>query len=304
MAGRADAHLGAIAAGHHGLIARRDALRVLSKAAVARRVRSGVWHRVHEGVYRPAGAPETWEQRLLAACWAGGERGVVSHRSAAAIWNLPGSDRELVEITGPRWRRSRHDGVVAHESKHLDERDLTEVNGLVTTRPVRTVVDLAAVLEPRTLEEAVDELLRREGVDVGTLGRCLERLGGTIRAGGAVLAALLEDRLGEPLGASGLETRLLRALRTAGLPKPACQYEIRARGRLLARVDAAYPEHRIAIEADSYRWHGGRGKFELDLARRNRLTAAGWVVVHVTARELDDGAPAALAALRRALPAA
>jgi very-short-patch-repair endonuclease len=67
---------------------------------------------------------------------------------------------------------------------------------------------------------------------------------------------------------------------------------------LIARVDLAYPDLRIAVEYDSGRWHSGRRRRESDLERRNRLTAVGWRVVHVTASQLAAGAPTAIATLR------
>jgi very-short-patch-repair endonuclease len=69
------------------------------------------------------------------------------------------------------------------------------------------------------------------------------------------------------------------------LPIP--QYGIRERGRLLARVDFAYPDIRLAIEVDGYRWHSGRAGWEHDLERRNKLTAIGWRVIHVTSSDLE-----------------
>jgi very-short-patch-repair endonuclease len=65
-----------------------------------------------------------------------------------------------------------------------------------------------------------------------------------------------------------------------------CQHEVREGGRVLARVDFAYPDLRIAIEVDGYRWHSGRARWERDLGRRNDLTALGWRVVHVTSSDL------------------
>src|SRR5690242_11679287 len=103
--------------------------------------------RVYESVYRVAGCPPSWEQQLLAACWAGGERSIGSHRSAAALWSLPGGV-ELLEITAPRWRRSRHEGVVSHESRRFDPLDVAVVRGAIpVTRPARTFLDLCALAE-------------------------------------------------------------------------------------------------------------------------------------------------------------
>jgi very-short-patch-repair endonuclease len=77
-------------------------------------------------------------------------------------------------------------------------------------------------------------------------------------------------------------------LRRARIDGLVAQHEIRVRGRVVARVDFAVPAARLAIEADSYRWHSGRKNWQEDLARRNALTSLGWRVIHVTWGDLDD----------------
>jgi very-short-patch-repair endonuclease len=66
----------------------------------------------------------------------------------------------------------------------------------------------------------------------------------------------------------------------------------------VARVDLAYPELRLAIEYDGA-WHDERGQFTKDRRRLNRLAAAGWTVLHVTAADLHD--PEALVARIQAM---
>ena len=73
----------------------------------------------------------------------------------------------------------------------------------------------------------------------------------------------------------------------AKLPIPVPQYPIIASGELLARVDFAYPSARIAIEADGSRYHSTQVDRDNDRYRRNRLTAAGWILYHVTWGDLD-----------------
>src|SRR5256885_8992676 len=117
----------------------------LTRRQVDYLVRSRRLERMYQSVYRVAGCPASWEQNLLAACWAGGERSIVSHRAAAALWQLP-CGVELLEITAPRGRRSRHNGVIAHESKRFDPLDITVVKGAIpVTRPARTFLDLCAL---------------------------------------------------------------------------------------------------------------------------------------------------------------
>jgi len=65
-----------------------------------------------------------------------------------------------------------------------------------------------------------------------------------------------------------------------------------------ARVDAAYPEQRIALEYDSYEHHTGRGALVRDATRRNLLTRIGWTVVTVTAEDLRLGCTAVAATVR------
>ncbi len=58
-------------------------------------------------------------------------------------------------------------------------------------------------------------------------------------------------------------------------------------GGFVARVDLAFPEHRLAVEYDGA-WHGQAGQLARDRRRPNRLTATGWRVLFVTAADLRD----------------
>jgi very-short-patch-repair endonuclease len=69
----------------------------------------------------------------------------------------------------------------------------------------------------------------------------------------------------------------------------------------VARVDLAFPEHRVAVEYDGA-WHAERGQFAKDRRRLNRLVAAGWTVLHVTAADMRD--PEALVSRIRTMLAA
>lgn len=66
-------------------------------------------------------------------------------------------------------------------------------------------------------------------------------------------------------------------------------------------VDFAFPASCLAIEADGYRWHSGRVHWEHDRERRNRLTLAGWRVIHVTWSDLSRRPEAVIETVRRAL---
>jgi very-short-patch-repair endonuclease len=305
-----DAVVGRLAAARHGVVSRAEALAAgVTPAAIRHRLATGRWQRLHVGVYRIAGAPETWRQRLAAACLAAGPGAIASHRAAARLWGLPAVEAAGVEVSAPRGRSLRRPGVPAHRPRRLDPVDVTELDGIPVTTPARTLVDCAAVLDPAALEEALDDALRRGLVSLPRLRwrvRCLARRG---RPGVAALRALLEARgAGEAVPESVLETRMARLLRGRGLPPPCRQHPVRDRGRVVAVLDFAYPEARLAVEVDGRRYHSGRLRWQRDLARGNVLTALGWRVLHVTAEDLrlrsEQVVATVAAALARALPPA
>ena len=101
-----------------------------------------------------------------------------------------------------------------------------------------------------------------------------------------------------------METKLKQLLRRHDLPIPAFQYEIYHGGRFVARVDAAYPELRIAIEYDSYEHHTGKQAIVRDNDRRNILRRIRWQVVTFTAADLQRDGGHAIEALTAAMRAA
>src|SRR5262249_36534901 len=123
---------------------------------------SGALVRTWHGAYRVAGAPGSWRGDLLAACWAGGRRALVSHRSAAQLWEIGGGDDSLIELVCPRWRRARHEGLVVHETNAIGRRDLAVIDGIPVTSIERTLLDLGAVRSPVVVERAVEAALRKE----------------------------------------------------------------------------------------------------------------------------------------------
>jgi very-short-patch-repair endonuclease len=256
------------------------------------------------GVYRVAGAPPSWRQRLLAACLACGRGAVASHRAAAALWAFPGVAEGTVEVSVPGERRVARPGILVHRASALPHVDLAVVDAVPVTAPTRTVVDLAAVAPPEVVEEALDDAIRRGLTTPRRLAWRLEALGCQGRRGAAAIRALLAARGAGPVPESVLETRLLRVLATAGLPAPVRQHRVRAAGRSVAVVDAAYPGSRVAVAAEGYRWHGGRARWARDLARRNALTALGWRVIHVTWSDLQDRPEEVVGLIGRALASA
>lgn len=227
-----------------------------------------------------AGQRGSVAQSSLAACLAAGGDAVAAGRTAAALWRLDIRPGRAVEIMSTRLIRLP--GVRAHRVRRLPRADRGRTQGVPVTSVARTLADLAPQLTSHALEQAVDDALRRGILSVERLRRCVTALAAGRRPLGAlpdILGARLEA---SEVGDSALEARALRSLRRAGLP-PETQYRVEVAGRRY-RLDMAYPEHRVAIEADGWEWHGQRGAFDADRQRANELVAAGWRILRFTSR--------------------
>ena len=165
------------------------------------------WESPYRGVYRLAGAPRSWRQGLLAACLAAGDGAVASHRAAAALWRLPGLDESIFEISVPKNRRVRHQGLMVHQLGGLAPLDVTRIEAIPVTNPCRTLIDLAGAVPADTLEEALDDALRRRLVSLSRLRWRLAELGRRGRPGIGTIRTLVQSRAGnDGIPESVLET--------------------------------------------------------------------------------------------------
>jgi hypothetical protein len=235
----------------------------------------------------------------MAASLHAGPGAAVSHRAAAALWRLEGIGTGTVEITTSRLIRAA--AIVSHGSP-LSRRHVAWIGPIPVTDPARTLLDLGAVVPPGIVERALDDALRRDLTTLDRLWRRLRAEAERGRSGVGVLRQVLEAR--DPSSVppeSELEARLGRLIIASGLPAPVAQHEIRVGTRLLGRVDFAWPDAMVAVEADGYRFHGGRPAWQRDLARRNRITVRGWRMIHVTWDDVTRRPETVTAALRAAL---
>jgi very-short-patch-repair endonuclease len=276
--GPPDRRIATIAAAQRGRIARGQLLSAgISNSAIRRRIVRGLLHPEHPGVYAVGhAAPQPWsrETTALLSC---GMAAVLSHRSAAELWELipaDGPDRR-VEVTVAGRQTGRPPGVIVHRSAILTGRDVALRHGLPVTSPARTLLDEAEILADRELERALDEAIIQKLVDRAAIDDVLSRAAG--RHGAPALAGVLE-RYGEPARTrSEAERRFLALVKAAKLPIPLVNHPIRG-----YTIDFMWPRQRLAVEIDGYRYHSARGAFERDRAKGANLAAAGLCVVRFT----------------------
>ncbi|MEY2437241.1 MAG: hypothetical protein QOF97_2077 [Acidimicrobiaceae bacterium] len=269
-------HVAALAARHHGLVSRGQLRRIgVEDTVIARWVAHGRLERIAPEVYRIAGCPETWAQRVMLATLDTG--GWASHRAAAALHGLDGHPGRQVEVVVQRWKRSgRRPGYIVHETKDLKGVDLTTRSGIPSTSLVRTLIDLPAVEHAFRAEQALDHACRtNSGILNPTRQRFVEvaRRG---RNGTRVMRRLLNERPGDyiPVGSS-FEQKALRIIRRLDLPEPIRQLKI-TDGDFVAFPDISWPPVRFFIECDSLAFHFGKRSHDWDRRRRRRLKRLGW----------------------------
>lgn len=263
------------AAAQHGLITWQQLGDAgVASSTIAGWVRAGRLVQVQPRVYRVTGAPVTWHQQVLAAVLAAGPGAAASHRTAAVLWAM--LEDGTIEIVVPRGRTPRLRGVIVHQT-----RDLIPVArrfGIPVTSPMRTIVDLGAVVPAAVVELALDAAEVARLCAVAAVEWELARIARPGRRGAGPLRQVLDRRalLGTPPDGM-LEPRFARLCKAAGLPPAAFQFRV---GRY--EIDFAYPDLLLAIEVDGYGPHASRRAFQKDRDRQNDLVARGWTVLRFT----------------------
>jgi very-short-patch-repair endonuclease len=232
-------------------------------------------------VHVTADVPVTHALRARAAAGVLRPGAVVTGRSAAVLWGIDLAEPEDdVELTLPPDAHPVRTAGVRVRRAVLDPRRVCSHRGVRVSDPVSTTVALAGSLP---LEEAVVAVDRMTFSRVAGLAE-VRALAGAL-AGRGCRRARTACALADGLAQSPQETKLRLLLWRSELPAPVAQHRVVHGGRFVAEVDFGWPEHRVAVEYDGL-WHAEPGQFAKDRRRLNRLTAAGWRVVFVTAADL------------------
>jgi very-short-patch-repair endonuclease len=241
----------------------------LDKDGISRRVKSGRLHRIHRGVYAVGHASIGFEGRCMAAALALGDRAVVSHRSAAALWGMLPAHGGVIDLTipGDGGRKTRSD-IRVHRSVTLIARLTTRQRGIPVTKPSRTLRDLR-----RTGPQPVFRAALRRALDL--------RL---IRSSGIPEADLTR---------SELERLFLALCRRHRFPQPEPNVRL---GRY--EVDFLWRDRGLVVETDGFHHHGHRAAFESDRAKDAHLQSLGYRVFRFTYRQVHDHPAEVAASLR------
>ena len=246
-----------IAARQHGVVTRDQVLGAgVSAEGIKRRVKKGLLIPVFRGVYRVGHRAPSVESHFIAAVFACGDGAVLSGQAAAYLYGLVKRPPPFPEVTAKTERRVK--GVITRRCRGLNRSETTVYRRIPITTVPRTLVDLAALLGPEELMRAVHEADVRHR----TKPRHVEAIlrGRPNAAGAGELRAIVSGETRVTL--SRLEKRFIALLKEAGLPLPQTNRPAGAH-----RVDCRWPEYRLTVELDSYRYHNTRYAWEQDRER-------------------------------------
>lgn len=280
---------------------REEALALgMTSSTLGRRVDEGILVRLSYGVFALPGSIPALIPDLAAACKKLGA--VVSHQSAAVLHEMARFSRAAPSVSVPRRRTHQFGSVHVHQLTDLIDDHITLIQQIPVTDPERTMVDLAAVLRPGRFENLLDNAIAAGQVDFDRLVELVTSLGRRGKPGTALLRRCLETRLGQPAAsATILEVELLDLIARSGLPMPTPQFHAPWLKPINGRVDLAYLDERLVIEADSRRWHTLLNSFEVDRERDNAATLAGWRTLRFTWSQIVETPERVVHAIRAAL---
>ena len=199
------------------------------------------------GVYAVGWPALNQKRRWMAAVLAGGEGAVLSHRSAAALWEFGSQANGGIDVSVRRRCELRRDGIQFHARPSLRVEDILRRDDIPATSPTRTLLDLATELDAIPLERAVNDADKRGLVDPETLREHLNLYKGQP---GVRPLRLLLDKLFFQLSDSDLEIYFRRIIKTAQLPIPLSKQRVNR-----FEVDFFWPNLGLVVETDGLRYH-------------------------------------------------
>jgi hypothetical protein len=243
---------------------------------------------MRRGVWAVAGAPETYEQVVLAAVLAAGDFAWASHRTAAAIYGLRVPRPDAIDILTLPNRRLHLEGIHQHRNKSIRTDDVSKHRGVRVTSIAKTLVDCLPWLPDPMFKHAVDDARRRRLMTYEQAVEAHEFLDRGRKTGRHLVVparGVLADR--HDPGGSDRELDVLDVLRRAGLPLPVQQHPVFVAGQLRF-LEYAYPDALVYIEWDGFAEHGLiRSIFDDDRDRDAELGLLGWFGLHVTSNTTE-----------------
>jgi len=272
--------------GLHGVFIGSHA--VAQGAVTRRQLQSGLYRRLLHNVYADPRLAADHQLFARGALLVMPDAAVLAGRTAAAWYDAPfAAPSDAVLVLAPpdtSWRGPR--GVRVHRRPVEDKEVVTleDGDGLVRlTSPLRTAWEICA-LEPMASAVALLDAMTRAGhLDAPTLNGLVTSTSGRWGSRRVAKVVPLVDGRSQSPPESWVRVACIRA----GLPLPVPQFVVLAGHEFLGQVDLAWPEQRVIVEYEgAYHFEGVQ--IARDDRRYERLIAAGWRVIRLSAADIRD----------------
>lgn len=248
------------------------------RRSIQHRVERGRLFPVSLGVYAVGWPALNQKRRWMAAVLAGGEGAVLSHRSAAALWEFGSQGKGKIDVSIRRRCEPRRPGIRFHGRPSLRAENLLRRDDIPVTSPIQTLVDLATGLDAVPLERAINDADKRGLVDPETLREHLILYNGQP---GVRLLRLVLDKLFFQLSDSDLEIYFRRIVSEAKLPMPLSKQRVNR-----FEVDFFWPDLGLVVETDGLRYHRTPTAQTRDARRDRAHVIAGMTPLRFTHYEV------------------
>lgn len=299
--GGIDQRITEVSARQRYLITREEVLDLGgSMDVIQNRLESGLWIRVHAGVYQTDRRPLDWDSRLMAAVLACGPCSRVSHRAALLVWRMDGISSAPVEVTMPFGNLAVPDDVIVHRSRRPTL--VVERSGMPVSGPERALLECCVYMPPIVVGKALDSALRRRITTADRMWLMLANEGGRGVRGTKLMRQVLRERVHDTATDSGSEFELLYHMQKASLPRPELGFELHpANGRRVP--DFIWPDRNKAVEVDGVDAHASADRLDDDLQRQNELMDLGLEIRRFSARRIRRDPRGVVEDIRRFLAA-
>ena len=267
------------------MISRRQALAAgVTDNALRHRLRpGGLWRALLPGVYLAANGASTTLQQEMAALLYAGPGSVITGPAALRSHHIKVELTDTIDVLVPASRQRRDTGFVTlHRTTRMPGRTW-EAGPVRYAPPARAVADaVRGMTSLRDIRAVVADAVQQRRCAVPDLATELAR-------GSSVRSVLFREALADVADGirSAAEGDLRDLLARSGLPMPLFNpWLYDERGKFIARPDAWWPAHGIAVEVDSREWHTSPEDHAKTLARGRRLARHQIVVLRFTPRQI------------------
>jgi Protein of unknown function (DUF559) len=290
-----------VAERQHGLVSRQQ-LRDLgmTEAGIANAIARDRMYRIFREAFAVGHTRVGKRGRLLAAVLSCGPGSVVSHGSAAFLLGLWEFEPAEVDVIAPIQMGRKIGGIRRRFVPAPSAKESKRHDGVPTTTPPRTIVDLAGIVQARSLSRTIEQAAVLGMLDIPEIDRILA---GPRRRGSPLLREMLEDwrrYKGETRLRSIMEAKLLPLLTRLNLPIPGCNEKLTLDGETF-EIDFLWRERRLAIETDGRQFHDNPNALLRDSNRNRALAKAGYSVLRLSWEDLRDRSEATMAEIAHIL---